>query len=80
MRYLKFTFVGAVIGTLIPWAVAAWKVLELYRADDIHNWHSPTMGAFMFTILCAPAGAFLGVAVALDTRPDPSKSPTNPPA
>jgi hypothetical protein len=80
MRYLKFAFAGAVIGTLIPWAVAAWKVAELYRIDEMHRWHVPTMSAFLFTILTAPAGTFLGVAVALDTRPDPGKSPTDPPA
>lgn len=80
MRILMFAFAGAILGTLIPWTIAAWKVAELYLRDEMYDSHVPTMTAFMVTFLFAPAGAFLGAAVALDTRPDPSKSSTDPSA
>jgi len=48
-------------------AVSARRNVQFARSDDD-------------SVLFTPAGAFLGAAVALDTRPDPSKSPDEPSA
>ena len=69
MRTLKFAFMGAAVGSSLPWIVAGVKVVVLLLRGEFYLWHLPTMTAFLFTLLCAPVGAFLGAAVALDTRP-----------